>query len=198
MRIVASLAAVVGLAACSSAPAPVSGVVPSNSPPPVDPVTMALQQVCPRLLEDPARFPAVALENGFDWYDFSDKGVRPFAAALGVSISASSGACVVGFATKPFSAQQLQQQWEFIRDLTFVAAPPLKTVTAPGESGIYGCSDAPPRTVMITVSSGAEPPETLEYNGTSFTRLGRGQPNTEMRVIVTKDDCAATENRIGP
>jgi hypothetical protein len=36
------------------------------------------------------------------------------------------------------STQQFQRQWEVIRDLAFVTVPPSKTVTAPGENGIYG------------------------------------------------------------
>ena len=77
-------------------------------------------------------------------------------------------------------------------------SPPSKTVTAPGENGIYGCSDAPPRIVLVTLSSAVEAPETLDYTGTSFTRLGRAQAHAEVRVIVNKEDCGATEQRLGP
>ena len=72
---------------------------------------------------------------------------------MGVSISESSGACVIGVAMELLSTQQFQRQWEVIRDLAFVTVPPSKTVTAPGENGIYGCSDAPPQIVLVTLSS---------------------------------------------
>jgi hypothetical protein len=117
---------------------------------------------------------------------------------MGVSISESSGAFVIGFAMELLSTQQFQRQWEVIRDLAFVNVPPSKTVTAPGENGIYGCSDAPPRIVLVTLSSAVEAPETLDYTGTSFTRLGRAQAHAEVRVVVNKEDCGATEQRLRP